>query len=98
MIRTRQLDSYRDSGHETDLTILHVSMALNDRAIILTRRHRSQYQCRQARGDTTGQSDHECMAFRSQSAVPGVAGEIEGILQQDDIGIDSSGWPKARYS
>jgi len=70
-------------------------MASNDRILYLPAVTDLSINGRQARGDTTGQSDHECMTFRSQSAVPGVAGEVEGILQQHDIGMlgkDCSGW------
>jgi len=40
----RRVDLHTGSGEDPDMSILHVSMASNDGAFILTRRHRSQYQ------------------------------------------------------
>jgi len=62
-------------GDATDLKIFHVSMDSKNGATALTVTDLS-INGRQAMGDPSGQSDHECMAFRGRTYRE-VAGEVE---------------------
>ena len=83
---------------ETYLSMFHVSMASKKGATTLTVTDLS-FKARQARGDGTGQFDHKCMTLEV-SPYRGVAGEVVGILHQDDMEMleeDCLVWPKARW-
>ena len=64
----RRVDLHAGSGEETEVSILHVSMASNDGLSYLPAVTDLSINGRQAMDDTLGQSDHECMAFRGQHA------------------------------
>ena len=64
------------SGDETDLSMFHVSMASNERALYLLVVTDLSINGGQARGDTTGQSDQSAWQF-GVSPYRGVAGKVE---------------------
>ena len=90
-------------GDATDLKIFHVSMASNNGATTLTVTDLS-IKARQARGDGTGQSDHECMAFRGQYVLGNswrsreqFALRLHGEIPGRKFEKNRSGWPKANH-
>ena len=89
------------------MSILHVSMASNDGASYLPAVTDLSINGRQAMGDTSGQSDHECMAFREQY-VPGsswrsraksraIVTRLHGEVWERKVEKDRSRWLTARY-